>query len=264
MNLGDLTTLDHVTEWLNAGGNTPYPAGDNALLQRLITSCSRWVESYLSRSISPADRVETYNGTGTQILFLRNRPVVSVSSVVLNNTTIAKASQPLATGWMNDDTRVYVNGYLFTSNFQNVTVSYVSGYQTSDVLMIATPLSVSSFPHPWNADRGVVMNGAIMLKVTSAPASGQYALIPNASTGVYEYVFNAADVGQLATFTYGFTPEDIEQVIIETVGERFKTRTRIGQSNVNLGNGQVITFSLKDFNDASKTCLNQYINTVPV
>ena len=54
MAFGDLTTLADVTAWLQTGQN-PFPSVDDALLTRLITTASRFIESWLDRQILSAD-----------------------------------------------------------------------------------------------------------------------------------------------------------------------------------------------------------------
>src|SRR5437660_3015209 len=53
MPFGDLTTLTDVKAWLQVGQN-PFPATDDALLQRLITASSHFILSWLNRQISSA------------------------------------------------------------------------------------------------------------------------------------------------------------------------------------------------------------------
>jgi hypothetical protein len=48
MAYGDLTTLADVKAWLQTGQN-PFPATDDALLTRLITAASQFVQSWLGR-----------------------------------------------------------------------------------------------------------------------------------------------------------------------------------------------------------------------
>ena len=265
--IGDLTTLANVQAWLNAGSNAPYPPDGNALLARLITACSAFIQNYLSLSFVPTVQTEKYNGTGQSALFLRKRPVINVSAVSINGTSIPAQPSALQTGFVFDDTRVYLYGWTFGSGFQNISVSYTSGYQAKTTQTIPTdgvPLSTSGFPLPWNADMGVMVNGVSFAAITNGnPAQGEYKVDVD-NNGYPQYTFNAADAAAAALITYGYTPYDIEQVCVEVVGEAFKRRSRIGQTSVNMADGQVVNFSLKDFNEANKSLLNQYKNVVPV
>ena len=56
------------------------------------------------------------------------------------------------------------------------------------------------------------------------PSQGQY----NVSSGVY--AFAAADAGAAVLISYGFIPAAINNACIEWVAERYRYRTRVGQS----------------------------------
>lgn len=62
--------------------------------------------------------------------------------------------------------------------------------------------------------------------VAATPSAGQY----NVSAGVY--TFSAADVGAAVLISYGFIPAAINNACIEWVAERYRYRTRVGQSAV--------------------------------
>src|SRR5207237_976011 len=63
MPYGDLTTLADVKAWLQTGQN-PFPATDDALLQRLIAAASEFIQNWLGRPIASGDWLETRDGTG--------------------------------------------------------------------------------------------------------------------------------------------------------------------------------------------------------
>lgn len=272
---GDLTNLVAVKAWLNTSDQA-WPPGDDDKLSRLITAASRFVQQELHRSLIPADYVEKRNGTGTPAMFLRNRPVLSVSALTIGTTSVAQAADPNSAGYLFDQEQVYlVPG--FPCGFLNVQVSYAAGFQATASAVVPTnddPLKVSDLQGTsqvdglpagsWNSDRGVsTVGGLTMLRVATDPQAGQYAL-KLATDGTWTYVFNPADGSTAVTVLYGYTPSDLEQVVIELVGERFKTRSRIGQTSVTIGNGQTTSFSTKDVNDWMRSALNNYVNVVPV
>src|SRR5271168_4090049 len=57
MPYGDLCALADVTAWLQTGQN-PFPATDDALLTRLITAASLFIETWLQRQIAVSDWIE--------------------------------------------------------------------------------------------------------------------------------------------------------------------------------------------------------------
>jgi hypothetical protein len=54
MAFGDLCALSDVTAWLQTGQN-PFPSVDNALLTRLVTAASQFVQTWLQRQIAVTD-----------------------------------------------------------------------------------------------------------------------------------------------------------------------------------------------------------------
>ena len=112
----------------------------DALLSRLITACSKFIESWLNRTIASVAYTETHNGNGGQTLILNNYPVTQVASVTVDGIVIPPRP-PLGAGssgvytfngspggWINDDQSVMIAGGCFPRGFQNVTVVYAAGY----------------------------------------------------------------------------------------------------------------------------------------
>src|SRR5579875_3868416 len=105
MATGDLTTLANVKSYLSPPLTT---TADDALLSRLITAASQFIESWLNRTIASAAYTDTRNGTGGTRLFLRNRPVTAVSSLTIDGVAIAASDPPpLAAGYLFDHSSVY-------------------------------------------------------------------------------------------------------------------------------------------------------------
>src|SRR5229473_7371977 len=90
MAYGDLTTLADVKVWLQTGQN-PFPATDDALIQRLITAASQFIQSWLKRQVVSADWFEVRDGTGGQLMVLANSPVTAVLSLSIDGLTIPPA-----------------------------------------------------------------------------------------------------------------------------------------------------------------------------
>ena len=78
---GDLTTLADVKAWLQTGQN-PFPATDDALLSRLITAASQYVQTWLSRPIALSNYTEIRDGTGGCRLQFACFPVTAVLSLI--------------------------------------------------------------------------------------------------------------------------------------------------------------------------------------
>ena len=154
----DLTTLPLVKSWLAANGTAPTNTSDDANIQACITA---WSAVFLretgmgpmdgsapTKSIfnSQIDFTEVYDGNGSNKLFLRHRPIVSVQSLILGTTAVVQSS-----GWgqagfvINSDglslsLRSGSGGFSSLSGFysgstssfwkgvQNIQVIYTAGY----------------------------------------------------------------------------------------------------------------------------------------
>lgn len=129
MATGDLTTLDNVKAWLSPPLTS---TADDALLSRLVTAASRFIETWLDRTIAAQDYTETRDSRGGARLFLRHRPVTAVAAVSVDGVAVPPSSGAGAAGFLFDDSSVSLAGYAFTRGVGNVTVTYTAGY-------VATP-----------------------------------------------------------------------------------------------------------------------------
>lgn len=129
MAFGDLTTLADVTAWLQTGQH-PFPSVDDALLTRLITAASGFIQSYLDRPIGSADWVEIRDGAGGQRMAFANFPVSAVLSLSIDGLAIppAPADGGFGAGYVFTPTELALRGYVFTRRAQNVVVTYTAGY----------------------------------------------------------------------------------------------------------------------------------------
>lgn len=273
----DLITLQNVKDWLNSSGTAGFPSGTNAdsLYARVVTGVSQFATSYLQRTLQPASYTEVRNGDGQRSMMLRQRPIVSVTSLMIGTTSIPARTQPGAYGFVADDTTLYLDGGLWAFSYgygygrfprgvQNISIVYRAGFQQADTVTVATTVSVSTLSRPWNSDQGIVKSdGTMFTKVTGAPSVGQYQLGVDSSKTA-QYLFNAADVGATVTITYGYTPEDVAQALIELAGERLKVIRRIGETSQVMAQGGTAAFSQKDMNEAVRTMLQPYRNVIPI
>ncbi len=122
---------------------------DDGLLQSIISSVSLyWLKRTGYQSLNTATAYnEWYDGSGTQRLFLRNTPIVSVQSLVVNGQTIMASVNHQGAGYVIDqgekalvllrgvsstfDTNVLSFGIwlpYFTKGIQTVNVQYTAGF----------------------------------------------------------------------------------------------------------------------------------------
>jgi hypothetical protein len=123
--MSDLTTLAHVKQWVGLANTV-----SDDLLERMITSCSAAMESWMNRTIARTSYVETRNGTGGSALLVQQYPIVSVSGVTVGAVAVPARARIGDGGYVFDETRILLDGSTFTRGMQNVTVSYVAGYAT--------------------------------------------------------------------------------------------------------------------------------------
>jgi hypothetical protein len=133
MPFGDLTNLADVTLWLQTGQN-PFPATDDALLARLVTAASQFIQTWLGRQIGLSDWIEIRDGNGGQRLAFANFPVTQVWSLSIDGLAIPPAPTlganggGFAAGYVFSPTELALRGYVFTRRAQNVAVTYTAGY----------------------------------------------------------------------------------------------------------------------------------------
>jgi hypothetical protein len=128
MAAGDLTTLDNVKGWLSPPLTT---TGDDALLTRLITAASQFIQTWLNRAIASETYSETRDGDGGQKLVFANAPVSAVASLTIDGEAIPLAPSAHWRGYVFSPTVLYLQGRRFTPGFQNVAVSYTAGYDST-------------------------------------------------------------------------------------------------------------------------------------
>ena len=282
MAASDLAVLADAKTWLSLTSTT-----DDALVGRLITDVSGAIYAYLSRPwLIPQQVTERYDGSGKRRLYLRRYPVVSVASVVINGVGIPVAPTPAAgqswpqSGYLLDPWDgvppggiqavdlfgCYALGQsfdVFHSGRQNVQVTYTAGYQVSAeaATVPTTPYEVTAqAPYgPWASDAGVTYaSGVALIKVSGSPSAGQYAV----ASGVY--TFAAADASAAVLISYGFIPAAINNACIEWVAERYRYRSRIGQTSQTVAGQMTSAYSLKGMPDFIAASLDPYRAVVPV
>jgi len=133
----DLTTLGDVKAWLSTGERTLGPR-DDAMLARLVTDCSSFIESWLARPLGLGHYREVRDGPGGDRGYrmqLAVSPVVDVLSLNICGTSIpttplagVQASAPGGAGLFFDTTSIILRGYRFQRGIGNVIIDYVAGY----------------------------------------------------------------------------------------------------------------------------------------
>ena len=130
MAFGDLTTLGDIKGWLQTG-QAAFPATDDALLTRLVSAASQYIQTWLGRQIASADYLEIRDGTGGHRVQFACFPVTVVLSLTIDSQAVPAAASFNAAGYRFSTTQLSVRGYTFNRGAQNVVIAYTAGYSTT-------------------------------------------------------------------------------------------------------------------------------------
>lgn len=128
-----LTTIEAVKEYLQIDATDT--SKDN-LLGRLINAASSFIERYCDRKFAKGIYTEKYRGTGSQNLYLNQRPVNNVVYVKIDGQTIDSGEYELIpdAGILYRETGWPCHGYTqdltgdFVISTRNIEVQYEAGY----------------------------------------------------------------------------------------------------------------------------------------
>lgn len=260
----DLTTLEAAKAWLSIS-----TSDSDGVIESLITQISNFALNKMSRGfILPRVVTEVYDGLGGDRMILTNWPVSSVSQLRVDATIVPPAGDYPSQGWILESApddppgmmqRLDLRGYRFTEGRKNVSVTYTAGYQVeSEALTTTAGANKTQCPFGrWGSDMGVVRasNGAALVKVASAPSSGQYSV---SATGDYTF----GDTGLAVLVSYGYFPADLERAVLEWIAERFKYRERIGIQSKSLGGAETISYAIESVPKFVAPVLQTYTRVV--
>lgn len=118
----DLTTLADVRAWLSITATT-----DDALIQRLITSASNYIQSWLNRKLTVTNYTKIFCGNGGEIQAFPDYPVIDVTYVRMG-TIVLSRSDGVSPGYLFDEKFLYLINTRFTRGLQNINIAYSAGY----------------------------------------------------------------------------------------------------------------------------------------
>jgi hypothetical protein len=267
----DLTTLANVKAWL---GLPSPPTLSDVTLSNLVTAASRAIYAAISR---PALLPQTYNETidlESDRTYLRNWPVLQVSSVTLDGLVLPPASltsnepalgyllQPGDTAPPGRPQAIDLFGRRYHRRRQRLDVIYEAGYAIQSetwTAPAAAPFTVTaSAPFgPWASDLGVVYaSSELALQAMKAAASaGRYSV----TNGIY--AFNSSDAGATLAISYGFIPQDLAQAATELAAERFRAADRIGLRSKSVGGQETIAYDVSGVSASVEALIAPYKRT---
>lgn len=257
---GDLTTLERYKAWAAVSGNN-----SDSAIERLISSSSSFITSWLNKAIHLKSYTEKRNGNGSSTMVLKNWPVKEVSSVSINGQAIPE-SNGTTPGFVHDTYNIYLIGgaYSFSRGIQNVEISYAAGFYLQDPVTIPATepyqITEANLSGVWVEDFSVInSSGLVLTKVSSTPSNANEYTVSN--KGVY--LFHSSAANSIVNILYGNVPFDVEQACIELVLSRMKEKDRIGISSKSVAN-ESVSYSQKDMTNFVKTSLQNYRAVIPL
>ena len=122
-----LCTLEEVKQHFGFGDD----ASDEEQLERMITAAQGLFERYCGRVFDEATFTEVWNGDGTDLLFIKIYPIISVTSIHddTGDRTYGAGSLIDPTGYaIINDNHIQLYSTLFNKSVNNVQIIYVAGY----------------------------------------------------------------------------------------------------------------------------------------
>jgi|SRR5665213_1218493 len=154
-----ITPLTDLATVKSLMGGTPGTTTDT-ILGYLISAVSASISNYCNRNFLQATYTENYNGSGKAELWLRQRPIQSVTSVTINQAVIPARPNVNAAGFAFDQNKLYYQGGIFWSGAQNVSVVYSAGLPavsqaaTPDLWMAATEWVLAEYKDGQHIEKG--------------------------------------------------------------------------------------------------------------
>ena len=122
------TTLEALRSWLRFDTANPTTTDDSLLVALAAQTVQDFI-AYLGRDIASTPYAEKYDGRGRDCISLDQWPVISITSVVIDNQTISASSNG-SYGYEFHDQQLWIIGGVFPQGRRNVSVSYTAGYAT--------------------------------------------------------------------------------------------------------------------------------------
>lgn len=122
-----LCTLEEVKQHFGFGDD----ASDEEQLERMITAAQGLFERYCGRMFDEATFTELWNGDGTDLLFVKNYPIISITSIHDDTGDHSYGAETLidaTTYAIINDNHVQSYASRFNKGVNNIKIIYVAGY----------------------------------------------------------------------------------------------------------------------------------------
>jgi len=167
LHIYDLTTTAAVKAITGAA------AADDVLTQDLITKASFWANSYTGRILASQTFTEYYDGDNSLILFLKNYPITSITTIHQDSDRVFGADTLVDSGdyfTYADNRKLVGDGVSWERGIQTIKVVYVAGYAIGSIpedLVNAITMLVDFWYKEYDAHRfGVSSTGTETNRIT--------------------------------------------------------------------------------------------------
>ena len=284
----DLITLAQAKAYLQIPTGQ---AGDDTVIQSMVDGSS---EAFLTIASLPyialTGFTERRNGTGGASITTRNRPLQSITSLVINNITVPFSPDGVQVGYYFEpgSNVIYLTGgydfnnrYFaaigfqgypgkFIKGFGNVFITGTAGYPNTAASVTAPipapidPAVVSFYSNP-EFTQLVVSAGATVInlntnlpltQITSGtPVSGEFVLNPD---GVFVFAGADALIPVQISYTAIGIPADIQQCVVEMVAWAYKERDRVGVTTERFADNLSQSYARAPFSERAKLTIQRY------
>jgi hypothetical protein len=127
----DLIDLLTTKSWLGINATN---TDDDNIIQFLITTFSQHVinKTGVASFSNVSSYTDTYDGNGQKRLFIRNPPIINVSSIIVGSLSLPQSTGLTSSGWFIEDSKksIALRGhcYRFHNGIGNIQVTYNAGY----------------------------------------------------------------------------------------------------------------------------------------
>jgi len=253
--LDDLCLVSDLREELSLQAGT-----DVSLIARYATGASVYFAKETNRVYKPTLYTERRNGTGTEILVLKNTPIIEVQSLMVDGVEKFPSLSYGQSGYVQtDDTTLELTSGIFSKGILNVCAVYWGGFgaKAVETTTLATTLITVKNSDWFSVDAGVTYGSTVFAQVQSNPSAGQYVVDPVKG----QYTFSSADLNKTVVISYRYRviPQDLQDAVVSIAAQRYKRRTHIDQDSQTQA-GTIIQFSHTDVPRATKLVIDNYFN----
>lgn len=125
-----LVSLDEAKTFLKISASS-----EDSVIEDFINRASIWANDYTGRRLKSRSNSDKYDGDGSDLLLLRDYPLVSITDLRIDDGTYEGAPPPTSSEdyALNSQSGLIKlkNGVLFVKGFQNVHIIYTAGYTTA-------------------------------------------------------------------------------------------------------------------------------------